>query len=125
VKEKRVPMNIDEWAYTRMPPNLKMALSYAWALNEMFRHTDFIKMAAYTFATSCIEWNATDAVFNAAGLLFKLYRDHFGVIPVQVGGDSPQPSRCTPWRRPSPASTPAAPPIRWMWLLRSPPTARP
>jgi len=96
VKEKRVPMNIDEWAYTRMPPNLKMALSYAWALNEMFRHTDVIKMAAYTFATSCIEWNATDATFNAAGLLFKLYRDHFGVIPVQVGGNSPQPEPMYP-----------------------------
>jgi len=28
---------------------------------------------------------------NPAGLLFKLYRDHFGTLPVAVSGDSPQP----------------------------------
>jgi alpha-N-arabinofuranosidase len=28
---------------------------------------------------------------NPAGLLFKLYREHFGTIPVDVSGNSPQP----------------------------------
>jgi len=91
LQERRVPISIDEWAYARMRPCLKQALSYAWAFHEMFRHSDIITMAAYTFATSCIDWSATDAAYNTTGLLFKLYRDHFGTVPVQVSGTSPQP----------------------------------
>ena len=30
-------------------------------------------------------------MLNPAGLLFKLYRDRFGTIPVEVSGNSPQP----------------------------------
>jgi alpha-N-arabinofuranosidase len=90
--EKKIPINIDEWAYSRIRPNLKLALSNAWALHEMFRHTDIIKMAAYTFATSCLAYDGADAVFNNIGVLFKLYRDHFGTVPVEVRGDSPQPA---------------------------------
>jgi alpha-N-arabinofuranosidase len=58
----------------------------------MFRHTDIIKMAAYTFATSCLAYNGTDAVLNTGGLVFQLYRDHFGTVPVEIRGDSPQPA---------------------------------
>jgi alpha-N-arabinofuranosidase len=92
LREKRVPINIDEWSYANARPNLKLALSYAWMLNEMFRHSDIITMAAHTFANRCIHYNATDAVFNTTGLLFKLYRDHFGTLPVEVTGNSPQPA---------------------------------
>ena len=92
LKEKKIPINIDEWAYDRIRPNLKVALSSAWALQEMFRHTDIIKMAAYTFATSCLAYNGTDAVLNTSGLVFQLYRDHFGTVPVEIRGDSPQPA---------------------------------
>ena len=34
--------------------------------------------------------NRTDAVLNPAGLLFKMYREHFGTIPVTVSGSVPQ-----------------------------------
>jgi alpha-N-arabinofuranosidase len=34
----------------------------------------------------------TRAAFNSTGLLFKLYREHFGTVPVQVMGNSPQPA---------------------------------
>jgi len=91
LRERRIPINIDEWAYSRMSPCLKQALSYAWAFHEMFRHSDVITMAAYTFATSCIDWDAADAAYNTTGLLFKLYRDHFGTVPLEVMGNSPQP----------------------------------
>ena len=91
-KERFVPMNIDEWAYARLAPCLKQALSYAWALHEMFRHSDVIKMAAYTFATSLIDWNMADAAYNVPGLLFKLYRERFGTLPVEVTGNAPQPA---------------------------------
>ena len=48
-------------------------------------------MGAFTFATAMMSENQTEAVLNPTGMLFKMYRDHFGVIPVQVSGDSPQP----------------------------------
>jgi alpha-N-arabinofuranosidase len=90
-KDRFVPMNIDEWAYARLAPCLKQALSYAWALHEMFRHTDLITMAAYTFATSCVTWNGADAILNTTGMVFKFYRDHYGVLPLAVSGNRPQP----------------------------------
>lgn len=94
VKEKHVPVNLDEWAYSRgVPPNsYKVVPAYAWGFNEMFRHTELFQMAAFTFATACMSANRTEAVLNPAGLLFKLYRDHFGTLPVEVTGNSPQPS---------------------------------
>jgi alpha-N-arabinofuranosidase len=58
----------------------------------MVRHTDVFKMAAFTFATSCLSANRTQATLNPVGLVFKLYRDHFGEIPVEVSGHSPQPT---------------------------------
>ena len=46
------------------------------------------------------EWalseNRTEAELNPTGLLFKMYRDHFGTIPVEVSGDSPQPKPLYP-----------------------------
>ena len=38
-----------------------------------------------------ISADRTNAVLSPTGLLFKMYREHFGAIPVQVSGDSPQP----------------------------------
>lgn len=90
-REKRVPINIDEWAYSRVRPNLKNAVSLSWALHEMFRHTDIITMAAHAMGTSCLDITATDAAPNTVGLMLKLYRDHFETIPVEVTGNSPQP----------------------------------
>ena len=90
MKEKKVFVSMDEWSYGR--PSLRNAVSIAWVFHEMFRHTDFIKMSAYTFATSCINYDATHAAFNTTGLVFKLYRDHYGTIPVEVTGNSPPPA---------------------------------
>jgi alpha-N-arabinofuranosidase len=42
--------------------------------------------------TSSIDFNMNDAALNATGLVFKLYRDHLGTIPVEVGGNSPPPA---------------------------------
>ena len=49
--------------------------------NEMLRHTDFLKMSAYTMGVSTLEYNATGATYNTTGLLFKMYGDHFGLHP--------------------------------------------
>jgi alpha-N-arabinofuranosidase len=62
----------------------------------MFRHSDIFQMAAYTFATSLLAHNGTNVSLNANGLVFKIYRDHFGTIPVEVSGNSPQPKPTDP-----------------------------
>ncbi|HKV38412.1 MAG TPA: alpha-N-arabinofuranosidase, partial [Blastocatellia bacterium] len=91
LKTKHLQIAIDEWALTRLPPNLKQTLANALVLHEMFRHTGLIRMAGHTMGTSSIEYNATEAALNTTGLLFQLYRDHFGTVPLEVGGNSPPP----------------------------------
>ena len=97
LKEKPVPISLDEWAYIGVPPNsYKVVPAYAWAFHEMFRHSDLYQLGGFTFATAMISADRTNAVLSPTGLLFKLYRDHFGVIPVKVSGDSPQPKPLYP-----------------------------
>jgi alpha-N-arabinofuranosidase len=96
LKTRRIPMTIDEWAYTGAGNNLKGSLANAMVLQEMFRHSDLIKMAGHTMATAAIEFNATEAALNTTGLLFKLYRDHFGTVSVPVDGNSPVPAPLYP-----------------------------
>jgi alpha-N-arabinofuranosidase len=86
---KPKPMAISEWAYTGGRYPVYPAL--AWVFHEMFRHTDVIHMANYTFATSLLARDGTNISLNTNGLVFKIYRDHFGSIPVEVSGNSPQP----------------------------------
>jgi alpha-N-arabinofuranosidase len=89
------PINMDEWAYTgnnRYPTYP----AYAWVFHEMFRYPDIFQMAGHTFATSLLARNETPATLNANGLVFKIYRDHFGSIPVEVSGNSPQPKVTDP-----------------------------
>jgi alpha-N-arabinofuranosidase len=92
LQAKKLQIAIDEWAFTRLPANLKQTLANALVFHEMFRHTNLIRMAGHTMGTSSIEYNATAAALNATGLLFQLYRNHFGTIPVEVGGNSPPPA---------------------------------
>jgi alpha-N-arabinofuranosidase len=55
-----------------------------------------------------ISENKTGAVLNPTGLLFKLYREHFGTIPVGVSGDSPQPKPAYPIGGDQPAVNPGS-----------------
>lgn len=109
IKDKKIFLSIDEWAYTGTPTDLKLALSYSMVLQEMFRHTDFIKMSAFTMGVSTINFNATESSFNTTGLMFKLYRDHFGTVPVDVSGNSPQPGPKWPVGGEQPATSPGSP----------------
>lgn len=88
------PMAISEWAYTGGRYPVQPAL--AWVFHEMFRRTDLIHMANYTFATSLLGRDGANVSLNANGLVFKIYRDHFGSIPVEVSGNSPQPKPTDP-----------------------------
>jgi alpha-N-arabinofuranosidase len=92
------PLNMDEWAYSSRSGSVSYPVypSYAWVFHEMFRHSDIFPMAAYTFATSLLARDGTNVSLNANGLVFKIYRDHFGSIPVEVSGNSPQPKPTDP-----------------------------
>jgi alpha-N-arabinofuranosidase len=97
LKAKPVPISLDEWAYIGVAPNsYKVVPAYAWAFHEMFRHSDLYQLGGFTFATAMISEDRTDAALSPIGLLFKMYREHFGTIPVEVSGDSPQPKPIYP-----------------------------
>ncbi len=87
----KIKVFFDEWAYS-FKDSLKGAVAIAITLQEFFRHTDFIDMAGYTMATAWINFNRTDSTISARGRAFQLYNQHFGSIPVKVGGNSPQPA---------------------------------
>ncbi len=109
LKAKPVPISLDEWAYIGGPPNsYKVVPAYAWAFHEMFRHSDLYQLGAFTFATAMISENRTEAVLNPTGLLFKMYREHFGTIPLLVSGDSPQPKPVYPAGGDQPAVNPGS-----------------
>jgi alpha-N-arabinofuranosidase len=111
LRAKPVPIAIDEWAYfiPGKRDSYYTVPAYAWAFHEMFRHSDIFRMANLTFATATFSSNGTEAVLNPTGLLFKMYRDHFGVIPVEVSGNSPQPKPAFPAGGDQPAVNPGSP----------------
>ncbi len=94
IDKKDMFLAIDEYAYFPAPPTLKLSLAYSMVLQEMLRHTDAIRMSAFTMGPSTLDETPTEATLNSTGLVFKLYGDHFGegVIPVSVTGDTPWPA---------------------------------
>ena len=107
--DKKTFLSIDEYAYSGTPVNLKLALAYGMVFNEMLRHTDFLKMSAFTMGVSTLDYNRTEAEYNTTGLLFKMYRDHLGTIPVALSGNSPQPVPKYPIAGDQPKSNPGSP----------------
>ena len=109
LQKKPVPIALDEWAYPGSAPgSYKVVPAYAWAFHEMFRHSDIYQLGAFTFATAMMSQSRTEAVLNPTGLLFKMYREHFGTIPVEVSGDSPQPKPAFPAGGDQPAVNPGS-----------------
>ena len=99
LKAKPVPISLDEYSYRGSPPTQfkTAARPTPCQFDETFRHTGrFPNDRFFTFATSCLSADRTQAILNPVGLVFKLYRNHFGTIPVQVTGNSPQPKPLYP-----------------------------
>jgi alpha-L-arabinofuranosidase len=72
--------------------HLKDGLGVARGLHEYFRNSDLFFMASY--AQTCnvlgaIKTTGTASELEATGLVLKLYRNHFGTIPVTVA-DQPK-----------------------------------
>ena len=91
LNEGKIKVFFDEWAYS-FRDSYKGTLAVAMAFHEFFKHTDFIEMAGYTMATAWLNVTPTGSTISAKGRVFQLYNKHFGVIPVSVDGNSPQPA---------------------------------
>lgn len=90
LNDGQVKVYFDEWAFG-FEDNLKGALAIGAAFHEFFRHTDFIDMAGFTMATGWLNFNRTQSQLSLKGLMFQLYQQRFGTIPVEVTGNSPTP----------------------------------
>ena len=93
--QKKTFLSIDEYSYfgggRGTGPTLKVALAYGMLFDEMMRHTDFLTMSAHTMGTSTLDITPMASTMNTTGLVFKMYHDFVGTIPVPVSGNSPQP----------------------------------
>lgn len=89
---KNIKISLDEWVAGRVTNSSDMfrTVSAAEGLQELFRHTDVYNASAYTAMSSLLTWNKTDATANSLGLMFEMYRRHYGTIPVEVTGNAPQ-----------------------------------
>src|ERR1035441_9755882 len=65
-------------------------LACAQAFNEMLNNSNRFVISAYTGAPELLTISKTDAGVRPIGLMFKLYRQHFGTIPLDIAGNSPQ-----------------------------------
>lgn len=91
---------MDEWNYWYGPHIygelgtryfLRDAMGIAAGLNEYSRQSDIVFMANYAQTVNvigCIKTNTTSSVFDATGLVLKLYREKFGTIPVTISGET-------------------------------------
>jgi alpha-N-arabinofuranosidase len=92
LKMHSIPIALDEWrpGNPGTPSSMFTALSSAETLHELFRNSGWFVMSAYTHLTGLLSSNRTDMSVAPAGLMFKLYRRHFGVTPLEVTGNLPQ-----------------------------------
>lgn len=100
LKGKDIRIAMTEWNYWYGPHVFgelgtryfhKDGLGIAKGLHEYFRHSDIIFLANYAQTVNvigCIKTSKTDAAFETTGLVLKLYRRHFGTVPVAVTGDA-------------------------------------
>jgi len=96
---KDIRIALDEWNYWYGPHVfgelgtryfVKDALGIAAGLHEMVRNSDMLFMANYAQTVNvigAIKTTRTAAAFETTGLVLKLYRKHFGTIPVAVEGE--------------------------------------
>lgn len=96
LEKKNIRIAMTEWNYW-YGPNLfgeigtryflKDALGIAAGLNEYARQSDIIHSAFYAQTVNvigCIKTSRRNAAFETTGLVLKLYRQHFGDIPLQT-----------------------------------------
>lgn len=97
---KTVPIAMTEWNYWHREYEygelgcvyeLQDALGIAAGLHEYYRQSDLIQMAYYAQTVNvigAIKTTRTDAEFATTGLVLKMYREHFGDIPLALERDA-------------------------------------
>jgi uncharacterized protein len=73
---------------------LKDALGVATGLHEYFRNSDIYYMANYAQTVNvigAIKTSRTASILDTTGVVLKLYRQHFGEIPVEIKGSNISP----------------------------------
>ncbi len=95
---KNIRIAMDEWNYWHgdylygelgCRYYMKDALGIAAGFHEYFRNSDLFFMANYAQTVNvigAIKTTKKDVEFATTGMVLKLYRDHFGTIPVSVNG---------------------------------------
>ena len=95
---RNIRIALDEWNYWYGPHLygelgtryfLKDALGIAAGIHEYSRQSDIIFMANYAQTVNvigAIKTTKTAAAFDTTGLVLKLYRAHFGQVPVTITG---------------------------------------
>jgi len=98
---KNLPIALDEWNYWYGPHVfgelgtryfLRDGLGVAAGLNEFARQSDVYVMANYAQTVNvigAIKTSKTAAAFETTGLVLKLYRKHFGVVPAATQASEP------------------------------------
>ncbi len=101
LRGKDIRIAMDEWNYWYGPQVfgelgtrffLKDALGIAAGLNEMARQSDLIFMANYAQTVNvigCVKASRHAAALETTGLVLKLYRRHFGLLPVATRATRP------------------------------------
>ena len=109
--EKDIRIAMDEWNYWYGPHVfgelgvryfLKDALGVAVGLHEFFRQSDLYFMANYAQTVNVIgavKTTRTQAEFASTGLVLRLYRNHFGVLPVEISGNPDPLDIAATWTR--------------------------
>ncbi len=101
LKEKDIRIAMDEWNYwygdyiygeLGVRYHHKDGLGIAMGLHEFFRNSDIYYMANYAQTVNvigAIKTTQTASSFETTGLVLKLYRNHFGSVPVKVESANP------------------------------------
>jgi alpha-L-arabinofuranosidase len=96
LKGRIVPIAMDEWNYWHRDYvygelgcvyDLSDGLGIAAGLHEFYRQSDLVQMAHYAQTVNvigAIKTSRTAAEFESTGLVLKLYRHHYGTIPLQL-----------------------------------------
>jgi len=96
---KDIRICLDEWNFWYGPHiygelgtryYLRDALGIAAGLNEYMRNSDIIFMANYAQTVNvigAIKSTTTDACYAATGEVLRCYREHFGMVPVNITGE--------------------------------------
>ena len=99
LKGRFVPIALDEWNYWQRDYvygelgciyDLQDALGIAMGLHEFYRQSKYIHTANYAQTVNvigAIKTTKTKAEFATTGLVLKLYRNHFGSIPLKFNGE--------------------------------------